>query len=380
MGVRKDEGIVPMEERLVAANTSRYKIVKNDWFAYNPMRLNIGSIARWRDEEDVLVSPDYVVFRCRNKADPTGLLPAYLDHFRQTKQWDAFVNGSGDGGVRVRIYYRDLARMRMLLPDLAEQEKIAAALSSIDGLIDAENCKLQKLKEYKRGLLQCLFPVPGEANPRLRFPTPNNDGDWREINLGAILDGAPNYGVNAPAVPYTQNLPTYLRITDISEDGRFLDENKMSVEVEANPDNTMQVGDIALVRTGASVGKSYIHIEKNGPLVFAGFLIRIRINHKEFSPRYIFQFLRSDRYWMWVEKTSKRSGQPGLNSSEYASLIVPMPGGSSIDSLQQQSRIADFLSSIDNKIEAQSNVVSELRAHKSGLMQLLFPVSGVLER
>ncbi|MDN3719463.1 hypothetical protein QW131_10175 [Roseibium salinum] len=62
MGVRKHDGIVPMQEGLAASNITRYKIVRPHWFAYNPMRLNIGSIARWNGDDDILVSPDYVVF------------------------------------------------------------------------------------------------------------------------------------------------------------------------------------------------------------------------------------------------------------------------------------------------------------------------------
>lgn len=65
MGVSKVLGIVPMEERVVSSDLTRYKVVKKNWFAYNPMRLNIGSIARWNGD-DILVSPDYVVFRCES--------------------------------------------------------------------------------------------------------------------------------------------------------------------------------------------------------------------------------------------------------------------------------------------------------------------------
>ena len=87
MGVTKANGIVPMEARLIAGDIARYKIVQNDWFAYNPMRLNIGSIARWKSAREILVSPDYVVFKCLAE-DESGIVPAYLDHFRQTKAWE----------------------------------------------------------------------------------------------------------------------------------------------------------------------------------------------------------------------------------------------------------------------------------------------------
>ncbi|CAH1655422.1 hypothetical protein CHELA1G11_10945 [Hyphomicrobiales bacterium] len=120
MGVSKVEGIVPMEERIVAADTARYKFVRKDWFAYNPMRLNIGSIARWQGDDDILVSPDYVVFKCKS-GGPHRLDPAYLDHFRRSDAWEDFVSEKGDGSVRVRIYYKDLARLQLALPVVAPQ-------------------------------------------------------------------------------------------------------------------------------------------------------------------------------------------------------------------------------------------------------------------
>jgi type I restriction enzyme, S subunit len=223
MGVRKEEGIVPMEGRLIAADTSRYKVVEKDWFAYNPMRLNIGSISRWHGDDDVLVSPDYVVFRCLDKAKPTRLLPAYLDQFRRTQNWDAFVNGSGDGGVRVRIYYRDLSRMRMNLPDIAEQTKIAECLESVDELIAAENDRLALLVEHKLGLMQRMFPTPGKTSPELRFPEFSNAGGWAWKSIGEIAKIHKGKGISKsdiavdgdqPCIRYGELYTTYGEIID----------------------------------------------------------------------------------------------------------------------------------------------------------------------
>jgi type I restriction enzyme S subunit len=162
MGVTKADGIVPMEARLIAADIARYKLVENDWFAYNPMRLNIGSIARWKGEREILVSPDYVVFKCITNGG-SGIAPGYLDHFRQTKVWDEFVTEGGDGSVRVRIYYKDIARVELALPSLPEQQKIAEILSSVDELMAAQARKLASLKTHKKGLMQQLFPSPEEV-------------------------------------------------------------------------------------------------------------------------------------------------------------------------------------------------------------------------
>ena len=162
MGVTKADGIVPMEARLIAADIARYKLVENDWFAYNPMRLNIGSIARWKGEREILVSPDYVVFKCITNGG-SGIAPGYLDHFRQTKVWEEFVTEGGDGSVRVRIYYKDIARVELALPSLPEQQKIAECLSSVDELMAAQARKLDALKTHKKGLMQQLFPSPEEV-------------------------------------------------------------------------------------------------------------------------------------------------------------------------------------------------------------------------
>ncbi len=185
MGVTKAEGIVPMEERIIAADRARYKVVSKNWFAYNPMRLNIGSIARWHGEHDVLVSPDYVVFRCIEDPEQ-GIHPDFLDHFRTSDAWQDFVNECGLGSVRVRIYYKDIARLELRLPKLAEQQKIADCLSSLGELIAAQARKVEALKTHKKGLMQQLFPREGETQPRLRFPEFRDAGEWVAMALNAF--------------------------------------------------------------------------------------------------------------------------------------------------------------------------------------------------
>ncbi len=162
MGVTKADGIVPMEARLIAADIARYKLVENDWFAYNPMRLNIGSIAQWKGKREILVSPDYVVFKCLTNGG-SGMAPSYFDHFRKTKAWEEFVTEGGDGSVRVRIYYKDIARIELALPSFREQQKIADCFTSLDTLITAATQQLEALKTQKKGLMQQLFPSAAEV-------------------------------------------------------------------------------------------------------------------------------------------------------------------------------------------------------------------------
>lgn len=207
--------------------------------------------------------------------------------------------------------------------------------------------------------------------PELRFPEFRDAGEWEEYQLGQCLVRHPEYGINAPAVPYSDNLPTYLRITDISDDGNFLRNPRVSVAKKVNDENYLDEGDIVLARTGASVGKSYKYKRTDGRLVFAGFLIRVRPNEGKLNSELFFQFLSTEQYWRWVDFSSARSGQPGINGNEYASLPLPLP-----PTLNEQQKIADCLSSIDELITAQTQKLGTLKAHKKGLMQQLFPAEG----
>ncbi|MEZ6038416.1 MAG: restriction endonuclease subunit S [Planctomycetota bacterium] len=161
MGVLKSQGLVPMREGTIADDLSAYRRVPPRAFAYNPMRINIGSIAYSWHESDVLVSPDYVVFQC----DESKLDPRYLDHLRHTSLWSQFVTAIGAGSVRVRIYYRDLARFAFPLPSLDEQHRIASVLDKIDAEIALLNRQLTAYRTLKRGVMQKLLTPKSEDEP-----------------------------------------------------------------------------------------------------------------------------------------------------------------------------------------------------------------------
>lgn len=289
----------------------------------------------------------------------------------QAKQREIMALRIGSG--LPNIQKSTLLKFELSFPILeSEQQKIAECLSTLDELIEAESRKLDALKDHKKGLMQQLFPREGETRPRLRFPEFQSNDEWRTVPLSELLREKPVYGANAPAVPYSETLPTYLRITDIDDDGRFIRANKVSVAIIPSEDNFLRLGDIVLARTGASVGKSYQYKETDGDLVFAGFLIRLRPHPEKVVSTYLFNFLRTDRYWNWVRITSARSGQPGINSAEYSALPIPMPPDGDIG-LAEQQRIADCLSSVDDLIAVQSEKLESLRTHKCGLMQQLFP-------
>jgi type I restriction enzyme S subunit len=127
---------------------------------------------------------------------------------------DVFINYVMRGAKGVKMPRGDISLMKeypLAIPDPKEQQKIADCLSSLDTLIGAQAEKIDVLKIQKKGLMQQLFPREGETIPRLRFPEFRDAGEWEETILGKCLLRPPEYGINAPAVPYSKKLPTYLR-------------------------------------------------------------------------------------------------------------------------------------------------------------------------
>ena len=361
MGVTKADGIIPMEARLIAADIARYKLVQHDWFAYNPMRLNIGSIARWDGESEILVSPDYVVFKCLNHDEP-GIDPFYLDHFRQTKSWEEFVTEGGDGSVRVRIYYKDLARLPLVLPSIPEQQKIADCLSSVDELLAAQARKVETLKTHKKGLMQQLFPREGETQPRLRFPEFQNAGDWDETKLGQLgeLVSGLTYG---PDVVRESGL-LVLRSSNV-QNGEIALEDNVYVDPTIKGANISQPNDILIcVRNGskALIGKCALIPEGMPFCTHGAFMTVFRAR----EPKFVFQLFQTDRYQKQV------AGDLGatinsINGGQFLKykFVVPKP--------DEQQRIATCLSSLDTLISAETQKLEVLKTHKRGLMQQLFP-------
>ena len=151
--VTKAEGMVPMRERVQGATVERCKVVEMGWFAYNPMRINIGSIARWEGTDPVMVSGDYVVF----STDEKRLLSDYLNHIRRSSAWCGFVGASGNGSVRIRIWFDDLGHFKFPLPPVNEQRSIADILDTCDNELRLLRAQRAAIDRQKRGLMQRLL-------------------------------------------------------------------------------------------------------------------------------------------------------------------------------------------------------------------------------
>lgn len=189
--------------------------------------------------------------------------------------------------------------------------------------------------------------------------------EWKVKRLVDLCQNTGDYGINAPAVPYREDLPTYLRITDIDGWGKFIETDKVSVDNPNSSQFILREGDIVFARTGATVGKTYLYDSKDGQLVFAGFLIRFTPNSNKAIPYYIKTCTETASYWNWVRVISQRSGQPGINSVEYGAIKLAVPP------MEEQRKIADILGVWDEAIEKHSRLIEKLELRKRALMQRL---------
>lgn len=189
--------------------------------------------------------------------------------------------------------------------------------------------------------------------------------EWEVKRLGSLCINNGDYGLNAPATDYSVDLPTYLRITDIDDNGKFIHIDKKSVNSPMVNEYYLKEGDIVFARTGATVGKTYLYNNRDGKLVYAGFLIKFSPNPIKLLPYFLKTHTETQDYKNWVSITSQRSGQPGINAAEYCSFKFAVPP------IEEQKKICSILQLWDTSIEKQLELIEKLKLRKRALMQQL---------
>ena len=174
------------------------------------------------------------------------------------------------------------------------------------------------------------------------------------------------YGVPYPAEEYDSSKYRYLRITDISDDGCLLDNDLKSVSGDNIDSYILSENDIVFARTGNSTGRSYLYDKRHGLLVYAGFLIRYKIDQSKINPKYLHYFTNSSYYKQWVKNLSNGSTRGNINAQTFADCDIIYP------SRQQQDILVNTLSAIDEKISLNTRMNAELEAMAKQLYEYWF--------
>ncbi len=229
--------------------------------------------------------------------------------------------------------------LKICIPTLHEQQKIASCLSSLEKKIDAETKKLEILNAHKKGLLQELFPKEGKSVPGLRFQ--GFCGEWEEKKLKKVLNF--KYGVGNTNPHNGGEYPIYGANGII---GGY---------TEFNAENSIIIGHMGA--TGS------VLLEKRKHFVTYNGTITTLKNSNELDIIFTFNILCK----LDISKTCVGSGYTFLSYEMLNGLKICIP------TLPEQQKIASFLSSLDTLIEAQAKRIALLKKHKKGLMQQLFP-------
>ncbi len=333
----------------------------------------LGRGAIWRGEFKSCIHQNHVfVVRCGSSLC-SDYLNVWTGHTAARKYF--LVAGKQTTNL-ASINKTALGQLPIVLPSLPEQTAIATALSDVDALITSLEKLIAKKRAIKTATMQKLLTGKKRLPPFDKTADGKEKGykqselgeipeDWDITSLGSHLNEPPRYGINAAAVKLKGDLPVYLRITDINEDGYFTSSNKVGVNNQFSYLYKLQSDELVFARTGASVGKSYLYDESDGELIYAGFLIKVSPNTVTLNPMYLSQYVKTERYWRWVKVTSMRSGQPGINGVEYAGLEILLP------SIEEQSIIAGMLSEMDREIAIIEQRLSKTQKIKQGMMQEL---------
>lgn len=227
--------------------------------------------------------------------------------------------------------------MMYQVPEHIDRNKIfIVRRSEIEGRLDP------KMALYNRKVRHTLYP---------------------KVKLKDILVCKPQYGASEPGVTRTNTLePRYIRITDIDNYGLICNEEMGATAANIEDKYILFENDILIARSGATVGKSYIHKKKPYSCFFAGYLIRFTIDKNKALPEYIFTYTQLNTYKEWINAVQRPSGQPNINSEEYQSLEIPLPNiivqqeivniinSAYNQKLQKESEAQQLLESIDTYI------------------------------
>lgn len=281
------------------------------------------------------------------------------------------------GGIVQNISSDIVYNAKLFHTSSSEQQKIASCLSSLDEVITVHTDKLETLKTYKKGLMQNLFPQEGEKVPKLRFKEFEKDGEWVVKNLIDTTNkkvkwsftGGP-FGSNLKASDYTSKGFRIIQLQNIG-DGEFNDNYKIyTSEEKANEllSCNIYAGDIIISKMGDPVGRACIIPDNISRCIMASDGIRLVVDEEKYSKYFIYSLINSKRIRKAIEKKATGSTRKRIGLDELKSIKLSIP-----KEVKEQQKIADTLSSLDELIKVQVDKIEQLKSHKKGLMQGLFP-------
>jgi len=377
MSVTTGVGLLSQEEkfgRVIAGSSYKtYIRLQTNDFAYNKSATKEfpqGYIARYSGTRDAAVPNS--IFSCF-RPDAAAVIPEYLDHLLHGNHHGRWLRKYIMIGARAHgaLSVSDDALMSMPVPlppvtvSSPEQQKVADCLDSLDDLIAAEGRKLEALRQHKQGLIQQLFPQPGETLPRLRFTDFQNVEGWEERKLNDLARRGTGHTPSKAIAEYYNGGIKWVSLADSKRlDNGLIFETEIEISEEGinNSSAVLHPAGSVILSRDAGVGKSavigcsmavsqHFIVWTCEPTVLSNWFLYYQL-----------QLLKPLFERIATGSTIKTIGLPFFNAMR---VTVPR--------IAEQHRIADCLSMLDARLAAQVQKLKALKMHKQGLLQQLFP-------
>lgn len=358
------EGVVQVSEN---TDLQQFKTVHKNDFVIS-LRSFQGGFER-SDFEGVC-SPAYQVFHADNSFDNNFL--KYL--FKN----ELFIDEMNSLTVGIRegrnIKYEDFANSLIFVPPLDEQTAIASYLDAqcakIDEIIAQAKASIEDYKQWKASIIYEAVTKGLDPNVEMKDSGVEWIGEvpmrWKIVRLKYLLSTPLQYGANETGLPYDESLPRYIRITDITLDGKLKTSGMQSLSEEKSEGYILDDEDILLARSGATVGKAFYYRESYGKAAFAGYLIRAKINSAKALPKFIYYSTMSAGYEKWKETAVIQATIQNIGASRYNEYSLAIPP------IAEQLRIIEFLDDkmekIDSLMAEKQSLIGDLESYKKSLI------------
>ena len=337
-----------------------YNIVQPNSFAYNPARINVGSIGYYKGVENVIVSSLYEVFQTDNYVNDR-----FLWHWLKSDEFPRWIEKLQEGSVRLYFYYDKLCECQLYMPSLEEQEKIATFLDDLDHLITLHQRKCEETKTLKKYMLQKMFPQNGHSVPEIRFSGFTEDWEQRKLGeLGSLKNGM-NFSKEAMGIGFLfVNLQNIFgnNVIDVTNLGKA-----MASDSQLKDYNLLN-GDVLFVRSSVKlegVGEAALVPQNLENTTYSGFIIRFRDEYgldNNFK-RFLFG-IESVRNQIMAQATN--SANKNISQTVLENLCLKIPNKS------EQEKIGLYFSNLDHLITLHQHKCEELQNIKKFMLKNMF--------
>ncbi len=369
--VSDGSGITKTERMKFASAPSRARrLVQKGDVIISTVRTYLRAIAPiTRDAENLVVSTGFCVVSPINE-----LKSEYCLYLLQAPFFVETVVAQSVGVSYPATNASDIANIRIPIPNVEEQKRIAAFLDKetikIDTLIDKQEQLITLLREKRQAIIS--HAVTRGLNPNAKMKDSGIEwlGEvpehWEVKKLKHIVTKPLMYGANEAAIDDDRDQPRFVRITDIRNNGTLREDTFRSLPWHLAKSYMLREGDVLLARSGATVGKSFIYSSDWGECCFAGYLIKASIDISKASPHWFYRYTESDYYWNWISSTLIQATIQNVSAEKYNNFFLCIPPK------QEQERIIAYLdketTKIDTLIEKCETAIELLKERRTALI------------